>query len=247
MISLHNVCKSFGRKTVLDHVSLTIQKGEIAGFLGPNGAGKTTLMRILTGYWPSDSGRVMIDGVDVRDRPLEAKQRIGYLPETPPLYPDMTVRGYLSFCAGLKGLAKRQAAGRIDTVIRQCHLNDVLDAPIGTLSKGFKQRAGIAQAILHEPRVLILDEPTTGLDPRQIRQVRGLIRELSGQTTVVLCTHILQEIEQLAQRIIIIHQGRIAADGTSDTLKPDEGEAARSLEDVFLALTATPRTETLEP
>ncbi|HOW36324.1 MAG TPA: ABC transporter ATP-binding protein [Candidatus Omnitrophota bacterium] len=234
MIAIHNVSKYFATTPALRDVSFEVQKGELIGFLGPNGAGKTTLMRILTCYLPPTKGAVTIAGYDVVKESLLARRKIGYLPENPPLYSDMTVRGYLKFAAQIKDVDSRQLRGKIDKVLEECSLTNVQSQTIATLSKGYKQRVGLAQATVHDPEVLILDEPTNGLDPQQIQQVRESIKNLEHKRTVIVSTHILSEIELIVQRIIIIKQGQIAADKSLSELR----EIAPSLEEVFLKLTA---------
>jgi ABC-2 type transport system ATP-binding protein len=199
-------------------VSFTVERGEILGFLGPNGAGKTTTMRILTGYMPASEGRATVAGLDIFDKPIEAKRRIGYLPETPPLYPDMTVREYVDFVARIKGIPSKERKDRVDAVIRRAHVADMADRHCAKLSKGYRQRVGLAQAIIHNPDVLILDEPTAGLDPKQIIETRDLIRSLAGDHTIVLSTHILPEVSQTCQRVVIINKGRVVAVDTPENL-----------------------------
>src|SRR5262245_9128966 len=200
-------------------MSFEVQKGEILGFLGPNGAGKTTTMRIITGYMPSTDGTVKVDGYDVADQPLEVRRRIGYLPENPPLYPEMTVVGYLRFVAKLKGVAGPNMQSEVERVMQKVNITDVQTRIISKLSKGYKQRVGIAQALLNDPPVLILDEPTIGLDPKQIHEVRELVKSLAGNHTVVLSTHILPEVEQTCHRVIIIDRGKIVAVDTPENLR----------------------------
>ncbi len=212
MIELINVVKYFRSFKALDGVSCFIGKGEIVGFLGRNGAGKTTLMRIITGYIPLTSGQVSVCGYDVNRSSLFVKRSIGYLPETPPLYVNMSVREFLSFVARMKDVSKHKLKIQVDRVLEECRLLDVSEKVIGVLSKGYKQRVGIAQALINDPQVLILDEPTAGLDPVQVVQVRELIKELEGSRTVILSTHILSEIEMISKRVIIIDKGRILKD-----------------------------------
>ena len=195
-----------------------MNRGEILGFLGPNGAGKTTTMRILTGYMPATDGQAVVAGFDVFDQPLEAKRRTGYLPETPPLYPDMTVGEYLSFVAKIKGVPSAERRERIDTVMARTRIDDVRNRQCAKLSKGYRQRVGLAQAIIHNPDVLILDEPTAGLDPKQIIETRQLIKDLAGDHTVILSTHILPEVSQTCQRVVIINRGRVVAVDTPENL-----------------------------
>src|SRR6185369_7529040 len=200
-------------------MSFNVEKGEILGFLGPNGAGKTTTMRIITGYMPPTGGTVRVDGFDVGDNPLECRKRIGYLPENPPLYTEMTVRAYLRFVAKIKGVASNRLDEDVLRVMERVNITDVQDRIIAKLSKGYKQRVGIAQALLNDPPVLILDEPTIGLDPKQIHEVRELIKDLAGKHTVVLSTHILPEVEQTCHRVIIIDRGKIVAVDTPQNLR----------------------------
>ena len=218
MIVTQNVTKYFGKFQALKNISFEISKGEIVGCLGQNGAGKTTLMRLLTSYLPATSGKILIGGIDVSKNSLSIRRKIGYLPETPPLYVNMTVRGYLKFAARLKDVPSRQQCIQVDRVTEECHLKEVENKTIRILSKGFRQRVGIAQAIINDPDVLILDEPTSGLDPIQILQVRQLIQNLRSQRTVLLSTHILSEIEQIAQRVLIIRNGEILADASMEDL-----------------------------
>jgi ABC-2 type transport system ATP-binding protein len=200
-------------------MSFQVEPGEILGFLGPNGAGKTTTMRIITGFLPATEGSVEVDGFDVFDKPLDVRRRIGYLPENPPLYNEMTVSGYLRFVAKIKGVSKPRLVEEISRVMESVNITDVKDRIIGRLSKGYKQRVGLAQALLNDPPVLILDEPTIGLDPKQIHEVRELIKKLAGNHTVVLSTHILPEVEQTCHRVIIIERGRIVAVDTPQNLR----------------------------
>jgi ABC-2 type transport system ATP-binding protein len=218
MIEVQNLTKQYGPVTAVSDVSFKVEAGEILGFLGPNGAGKTTTMRIITGYMPATEGRVVVAGYDVFDKPVEAKRRTGYLPETPPLYPDMTVREYLTFVAKIKGVPRREIGGRVDESMKKTRVADMAGRHCGKLSKGYRQRVGLAQAILHNPDVLILDEPTAGLDPKQIIETRQLIRELGGSHTIVLSTHILPEVSQTCQRIVIINKGKVVAVDTPDNL-----------------------------
>lgn len=209
MIKVEGLTKKYGHITAIDDVSFQVNKGEILGFLGPNGAGKTTTMRILTGYMPPDNGNIEISGVDMLESPLRAKNEIGYLPENPPVYNDMTVIGYLNFVAGLKGV-ENDRDGAIENSMNRCGISDVRNRLIGNLSKGYRQRIGIAQAILNDPSVLVLDEPTIGLDPKQIIEIRELIKELGKQRTVILSTHILPEVMMTCTKVVIINKGRIA-------------------------------------
>jgi len=219
MILVENLTKAFGPKTAVNHISFQVERGEVLGFLGPNGAGKSTTMRMITGYLPPSAGRAVVCGFDVADQPIEAKRRIGYLPESAPLYPEMTVAAFLGFAAELRGLhgaAKKKAVQRaIDT----CFLESVVHQTIDTLSKGFRHRTCLAQALIHDPEVLIMDELTDGLDPNQKHEVRTLIRRMGEQKAIVFSTHILEEVEAACTRAIIIDRGVIVANGTPDELK----------------------------
>ena len=218
MIQVENVTKRYGPKTAVRDISFEVDRGEIVGFLGPNGAGKTTTMRILTGFLPPTSGRARVGGFDVLEQPIEVKKRIGYLPETPPLYPEMEVGDYLRFVAGIKGIAKPEIGRRVASVLERTSSEDVRRTLVGKLSKGYRQRVGLAQALIHNPDVLVLDEPTSGLDPKQIIEVRGLIRDLAGEHTIILSTHILSEVSGTCSRVIIINEGRIEASDTPENL-----------------------------
>ncbi|MCX6549444.1 MAG: ABC transporter ATP-binding protein [Acidobacteria bacterium] len=218
MIEVQHLTKRYGPVTAVDDVTFRVERGEILGFLGPNGAGKTTTMRVITGYMPPTDGRVIVAGFDVFDQAIEAKRRTGYLPETPPLYPDMTVREYLTFVARIKGVAAAERKSRIDRVMKRTWIADMAGRHCGKLSKGYRQRVGLAQAILHNPDVLVLDEPTAGLDPKQIIETRQLIKELAGDHTIILSTHILPEVAQTCQRVVIINKGRVVAVDTPDNL-----------------------------
>jgi ABC-2 type transport system ATP-binding protein len=218
VIEVQHLTKRYGRVTAVDDVSFKVEPGEILGFLGPNGAGKTTTMRILTGYMPASEGRATVAGYDVFTHPIEAKRRTGYLPETPPLYPDMTVREYLDFVARIKGIPPAERTSRVDAVMQRTHVADMAARHCGKLSKGYRQRVGLAQAILHNPEVLVLDEPTAGLDPKQIIETRDLIRSLAGDHTIVLSTHILPEVAQTCQRVVIINKGRVVAVDSPENL-----------------------------
>ena len=217
MIEVQHLSKKYGPFTAVDDVSFRAESGEILGFLGPNGAGKTTTMRIITGYMPATEGKATVAGFDVFDQPLEAKRRTGYLPETPPLYPDMTVREYLRFVAKIKGV-RAGINDRVDAVMKKTWVADMANRHCGKLSKGYKQRVGLAQALIHEPEVLVLDEPTAGLDPKQIIETRQLIRELAGSHTIVLSTHILPEVAQTCQKVVIIAKGKVVATDSPDAL-----------------------------
>ena len=218
MIEVQNLTKYFGPTLAVDHVSFRVAKGEIVGLLGPNGSGKTTIMRILTGFFPATDGTALIGDQDVAQHSLETRRRIGYLPENMVLYPDLSVTALLEFGARVKGLGHKDARERIDFAIQTCGLTEVRKKLIGRLSKGYRQRTGIAQAILSDPEVLILDEPTVGLDPRQVVEIRELIRSLAGRSTVLLSTHILPEVTMTCRRVVIIDKGRIVAQDTPEKL-----------------------------
>ncbi|MBF8266852.1 MAG: transporter [Dehalococcoidia bacterium] len=211
MIEVRDLTKYYGDFPAIEGISFTVNKGEVLGFLGPNAAGKTTTMRILTGFMPPTSGSASIAGYDVVDDSLDARRHIGYLPETVPLYTEMTVEDYLDFMGAIRGMSRRQRRLRVSEVIGICHLEEYQSSLIGKLSKGFRQRVGIAQAILHEPDVLILDEPTIGIDPIQVVETRNLIKSFGGEHTVILSTHILPEVSMVCERVIIIHEGRVVA------------------------------------
>jgi ABC-2 type transport system ATP-binding protein len=218
VIEVEHLTKRYGTVTAVDDISFRVNQGEILGFLGPNGAGKTTTMRVLTGYMPATNGRAVVAGYDVFDHPIEAKRRTGYLPETPPLYPDMTVREYLDFVAKIKGVASKDRHARVKAVMERTWIADMANRECGKLSKGYRQRVGLAQALIHNPEVLILDEPTAGLDPKQIIETRRLIKELAGDHTIILSTHILPEVSQTCQRVVIINKGKVVAVDTPDNL-----------------------------
>ena len=218
MIEVQHLTKRYGPVTAVDDISFTVERGEILGFLGPNGAGKTTTMRVLTGYMPPTDGKAIVAGYDVFEQPIEAKRRTGYLPETPPLYPDMTVRDYLAFVARIKGVPRRERTARVDEMMHKTRIADVANRACGKLSKGYRQRVGLAQALMHNPDVLILDEPTAGLDPKQIIETRQLIKALAGDHTIILSTHILPEVSQTCQRVVIINRGKVVAVDTPDNL-----------------------------
>jgi gliding motility-associated transport system ATP-binding protein len=219
MITVKELTKKYARNTAVDHISFEIQKGQIVGFLGPNGAGKTTTMRMLTCFMPPSSGTATVAGFDVLEEPMEVKKRIGYLPETPPVYPEMRTGEYLEFVGRLKGLRKPELAKRVDYVCERCAVADVREKLIGKLSKGYRQRVGLAQAIIHNPDVLILDEPTAGLDPKQINETRDLIKGLAGDHTIILSTHILPEVEQTCEQVIIINKGKVIATDSVNNLQ----------------------------
>lgn len=218
MIEVQHVTKRYGPVAAVSDVSFRVEAGQILGFLGPNGAGKTTTMRVLTGYLPPTEGTASVAGFDVLEEPVEVKRRTGYLPETPPLYPEMTVREYLTFVARINGLAAAERGGRVDRAMERTSIGDVAGRHCGKLSKGYRQRVGLAQAILHNPAVLILDEPTAGLDPKQIIETRELIKELAGDHTIILSTHILPEVAQTCERVVIINRGRVVAEDSPDNL-----------------------------
>src|SRR5712672_4000352 len=219
MITVTDLTKRYARHTAVDHISFEVQKGQIVGFLGPNGAGKTTTMRMLTCFLPPTTGTATVAGFDVLEQSFEVKKRIGYLPETPPLYPEMRTAEYLQFAGSLKGLAKAELAKRVDYVCDRCAIVDVRDKLLGKLSKGYRQRVGLAQAIIHNPDVLILDEPTAGLDPKQINETRDLIKGLAGDHTIILSTHILPEVEQTCEKVIIINKGKLVVTDSVNNLQ----------------------------
>ncbi|HUA20321.1 MAG TPA: ATP-binding cassette domain-containing protein [Bryobacteraceae bacterium] len=230
MITVKGLTKRYARTLAVDHISFEVQKGQIVGFLGPNGAGKTTTMRILTCFLPPTEGSATVAGFDVLEQPMEVKKRIGYLPETPPLYPEMEVKEYLTFVGKLKGMSGPSLASRVEEVSERCAVADVQSKLLGKLSKGYRQRVGLAQAIIHNPDVLILDEPTAGLDPKQINDTRELIRSLAGDHTIILSTHILPEVEQTCQQVIIINKGKLVATDSVHNLQ----NRARGAESVLL-------------
>lgn len=217
-IEVRGLTKNYGPHRAIDEISFSVHKGEVVGFLGPNGAGKSTTMKIITGFMPPSSGMAKVAGFDVYENPIEVKKRIGYLPETPPVYGEMTVESYLEFVARLKGVEKSRIRTSVDRAIERTELGSVRKRLIQNLSKGFRQRVGISQALVSEPEVLILDEPTVGLDPRQVAEVRSLIKELAGDHTVILSTHILPEVQATCQRIIIINKGRIVAEDSLESI-----------------------------
>ena len=218
MIEVTDLTKRYRDLVAVDSLSFKVEKGEIVGFLGPNGAGKSTTMRILTGFMPASGGVAKIAGFDVFEHPLEVKRRVGYLPETPPVYNEMTTRGYLKFCAELKGISRKKVKDEVDRVAARTSVDKVMDRLIGNLSKGYRQRVGLAQALLGDPEVLILDEPTVGLDPLQIREVRELVKSLAGQHTVILSTHILSEVAMTCQKVLVVNKGRLVDYDTLDGL-----------------------------
>jgi ABC-2 type transport system ATP-binding protein len=230
MINVKELTKRYARTTAVDHISFEVAKGQIVGFLGPNGAGKTTTMRMLTCFLPPSSGTATVAGFDVLEQPMEVKKRIGYLPETPPLYPEMETAEYLKFVGQLKGLSGVELQKRIDYVCERCAIADVRNKLLGKLSKGYRQRVGLAQAIIHNPDVLILDEPTAGLDPKQINETRDLIRSLAGSHTIILSTHILPEVEQTCEQVVIINRGKLVATDSVRNLQA----RARGAESILL-------------
>ena len=235
MIDAHGLCKYFGPFVAVRDASFSIRRGQVVAFLGPNGAGKSTLMRMLTGFLAPSAGRAAISGFDVRKQRIEASKRLGYLPENGPLYPDMTPLELLRFFGEAREIAPRALGGRIDEVVGVCALQLVLEKPIGKLSKGYKQRVGLAQALLHDPEVLIMDEPTAGLDPNQIKQFRENMQRLGRTKTLLISTHILQEVEAVADRVLLIHNGRLVFDGALAELEEDG-----SIEEPFHRLTREP-------
>src|ERR1700678_2488135 len=234
MIIVKDVTKRYARATAVDQVSFSVAKGQIVGFLGPNGAGKTTTRRILTCFLSPTSGTASVAGFDVLEQPMEVKKRIGYLPETPPLYPEMEVKEYLTFVGKLKGMGGPSLASRVTEVAERCSIADVQNKLIGKLSKGYRQRVGLAQAIIHNPDVLILDEPTAGLDPKQINETRDLIKSLAGDHTIILSTHILPEVEQTCEQVIIINKGKLVATDSVSNLQA----RTRGAETLLLEVTA---------
>ncbi len=248
MIEVQHLTKRYGELTAVSDISFNVASGQILGFLGPNGSGKTTTMRVITGFMPATGGTVKVAGFDIFDESFEARKRIGYLPESPPLYNDMTVAAYLRFVARIKGMPKAAIPDALDRALTRCGLTKVTNRVTGHLSKGFRQRVGLAQAIIHNPEVLILDEPTVGLDPQQIIEIRALIRELAGQHTVVLSTHILPEVAQVCEKVVIIHAGRVVMEDLLVNLTQGQ-----TLEEVFLKAISqeeshdgTPKNETVE-
>jgi ABC-2 type transport system ATP-binding protein len=218
MIEVQNVTKYYGQVCALDQVSFNVKKGEIVGLLGPNGSGKTTLMRILTGFFPPTEGKVLVAGLDVETSSLEVRRRLGYLPESVVLYPDMSVRAFLNFCVRVKSDSAAARRRQVDRVLHECALEDMARRQMRTLSKGYRQRVGLAQALLCEPEILILDEPTIGLDPNQVIEMRDLIKGLGGKTTILLSSHILHEVGLTCQRVVIIDRGKIIAEDTAEGL-----------------------------
>lgn len=218
MITARSLTKKYGKIEALKDISFDVQKGEILGFLGPNGAGKTTTMKIITGYFPPTSGSVQIGGLSIEKHCLECKRKIGYLPENVPLYHDLRVNEFFQFVARIKGVSSKEYKRQMPSIIAECSLGDVAGRMIGTLSKGYKQRVGLAQSLIGDPEILILDEPTIGLDPKQIIEIRSLIKNMSGRRTVILCTHVLPEVSMVSDRVVIINEGRIVAIDTPQNL-----------------------------
>jgi ABC-2 type transport system ATP-binding protein len=232
MITVKDLTKRYARTIAVDQISFQVAKGQIVGFLGPNGAGKTTTMRMLTCFLPPSAGTAKVAGFDVLDQPLEVKRRIGYLPESPPIYPEMETAEYLKFVGRLKGLSGAELRKRVDYVCGRCAIADVKNKLLGKLSKGYRQRVGLAQAIIHNPDVLILDEPTAGLDPKQINETRDLIKDLAGEHTIILSTHILPEVEQTCEQVIIINKGKLVATDSVRNLQA----RARGAESVMIEI-----------
>ena len=253
-IVIENMTKTYGRQKAVDNISLQVKTGEVLGFLGPNGAGKTTTMKAITSFLIPDTGKIYIGNIPVNENPQEAKKNIGYLPENNPLYEDMPVIDYLQFCAGIEGVAKEKINDKVREVIQTCGITREKHKKISELSKGYKQRVGLAQALIHDPEVLILDEPTTGLDPNQIVEIRELIKKIGKEKTVILSSHILAEVEATCDRIMIINKGKIVADGTAEELR---GQAQGSemlkvtiedgsLDNIFNALQLLPTVELVD-
>ena len=241
MIEIDRLTKHYGSFAAISDVSFTAERGQILGFLGPNGAGKTTTMRIVTGYMPASSGTARVAGFDVFEDSREVRRRIGYLPENPPLYPEMTPSSYLDFVSRIKGVPRKERGAAVQRALEATVSKEVASQPISTLSRGFKQRVAIAQALVHDPEVVVLDEPTIGLDPKQIIGIRELIKGLASDRTVVLCTHILSEVTQLCDKVVIIARGRIKAEDRLDSLT-----ASEDIEKVFLRVTAEEHSDVLE-
>jgi ABC-2 type transport system ATP-binding protein len=223
MIEAVDLCKHYGSFAAVDHLTFTIRRGEVVAFLGPNGAGKSTTMKVLSGYLSPTHGTARLAGIDVVADRVRAAEKLGYLPENGPLYPEMTPRELLTFFGEARGLSEARLAERLDFVTRECALDELLDKPIGNCSKGQKQRVGVAQALLHDPEVLILDEPTTGLDPNQIRHMRELVKKLGETRTILLSTHLFQEVDAMAGRVLLVHNGHIVFDGSPDEFKAKGG------------------------
>ena len=236
MIEVNSLTKRFGHKVAVDNLSFSVKKGEVLGFLGPNGAGKSTTMRMVTGFLPVTAGSIEIGGVSMIAKPMAAKKKIGYLPESAPLYNDMTVKGFLKFCASMRGLGGSSRKDAVEKAIETCFLQSVAHQSIETLSKGYRHRTCLAQSLLHDPEVLVLDEPTDGLDPNQKREVRKLIRNLGKEKAILFSTHILEEVHEVCTRAVIVDQGTIVADGTPEELTKQGGG---SLYDLFHKVTTS--------
>ncbi len=234
MIEATDLCKHYGSFAAIDHLTFTIRRGEVVAFLGPNGAGKSTTMKVLTGYLAPTSGTARLCGIDVVQDRVRAAEKLGYLPENGPLYPEMTPRELLRFFGAARGLSAARLDERLDYVTRECDLTELLDKPIGTCSKGQRQRVGMAQALLHDPEVMIMDEPTTGLDPNQIRHVRELVKKLGETRTILLSTHLFQEVEAMAGRVLLVHDGKLVFDGTPADFRARGGG---QMDQAFHALT----------
>ena len=238
MIEVKGLTKNYGDLTAVQDISFTVEKGQIIGFLGPNGAGKSTTMRVLTGFFPATAGTATIDGFEVHENPIEVKRRVGYLPERVPLYEEMTVKAFLTFVAKSKGIKRSEIKEEINRVLDRCGLEAMAPRTISNLSKGYRQRVGLAQAILGSPPVLILDEPTSGLDPKQIIEIRQMIKDLAGDHTVLISTHILPEVSMICDHVIIINQGKVV---TRDSMENLTAKGGQSLEDAFMAALANDR------
>jgi len=242
MIEVENLTKYYGNRPAIENITFRVEKGEILGFLGPNGAGKTTTMRILAGFFPPTKGVARVSGYDVVNDSLEVRRRIGYMPETIPLYKDMRVKEYMEFVAEVKGIPKKTRKSKIEKVMKECGATEVNHRLIGKLSKGFQQRVGLAQSLLHDPEVLILDEPTLGLDPKQIIEIRQLIKSLAGERTIILSTHILPEVSMTCERVIIINEGKIIAMDTPENLN----KQLQKLTQILLQVEGPPEEVTIQ-
>ena len=240
MIQVQNLTKRYRDLVAVDNLNFEVKKGEIVGFLGPNGAGKSTTMKILTGFMPASSGTARIAGFDVFENPIEVKRRVGYLPETPPLYLEMTVHSYLKFCAQIKSVPAKKAASEIERVVNLTGCGEVVDRVINNISKGYRQRVGMAQALIGDPDVLILDEPSSGLDPQQNRAMRDVIKSLAGRHTIILSTHVLPEVTSTCQKVLLINRGRMVAFDSLDALHAQHQQPGQSvsLEEIFIKLTS---------
>jgi len=254
-IVVENLSKKYGEQFAVDNVSFSVNKGEVVGFIGPNGAGKSSTMRMLTSYMAPTNGSIIIEGEKIGNETRHIRKQIGYLPENNPLYTDMAIVDYLHFCAAIQGVPKKDIRGRIKTMIRLCGINPEKHKRISELSKGYRQRVGLAQAMIHDPRILILDEPTTGLDPNQIIEIRNLIKELGKEKTIILSSHILSEVEAICDRVIIINKGKIAADSNFEDIRQQAGYRetltiqieAKNYAEVEKALLAIPSIEQVKP